>query len=870
MNAGADRIADLLSELLSIPDRQRSARLARVRRDDPGLADELASLLAAHEADPEFLDPLDPDDVASLLQADDRDQMPEFAGSWRLIRELGRGGLGVVYLAERRSAEFEQLVAIKLLKRGMDSEAILRRFDNERRILASLEHPNVARLIDGGLLEDDRPWFAMEYVEGETIIRWCDQRRLPIRERLRLFEQVCRAVQAAHARLVVHRDLKPSNILVTPEGRVKLLDFGIAKLLDPETDENADLTRLGPNALTPEYAAPEQFDGQPISVTTDVYALGVVLRELLSGRVGDHEHSRSTSERPSAWTRRDPQPPSVLLDDSNAETATARGARPAALRRQLRGDLDAIVLTAMAAAPSDRYPSVEALADDLHRHLEGLPIRARARSARYRAGRFLRRHFVGAAALGGVILALTVGLSVALWQAREAQRQAALADQHRDFVLSLLRQTRPSQNDEGVELRAVDLLVNAAERVEGSRELSARMQGRLALVIAEGLIDLGAMERARDLAQMGLERLQAAGREGDAQQANAYYILARIHANMGQSEAARAAAASGLERLDRLPALDDAQRLTRIRLLETLAIRHNQRGEFDQALPIRQQAMRERQRLYGPDDPRLASAHNNLATALINNGEYALAEHHYREAGRLLSEVASDDHPKMAYIHLGLGSAQIGQGLLADAERSLEQAFSIAERRMGGDSIMAMRTGSMLGKLRRHQGRLEEARDWFEFYLARAVDMASQADEARALTWLGLIALSDDRPAEAASRLESARDKFAQSGHRTNPHYFIAGLGSALARYRAEALEPDFEALRALVAGLSEAGHAGSHYQAEATELLAALHADLAEADRAREHLESARVQFASVYGEMHPRTRAVGQLYATKRGGER
>ncbi len=254
--ADRDLIGAVLERLLAMPEGERRAELKRLARDDPQQAAELESLLAAHDADPDFLDRIDAKGAVHLLEEDGRLLMPDRVGDYRLSREIGRGGLGVVYLGKRVEGDFEQQVAIKLIKHGMDSVAILRRFQNERRILASLEHPNIARLVDGGMLVDGRPWFAMEFIRGEPITQWCNRKQLGIGDRLRLFEQVCRTVQFAHSRLIIHRDLKPDNILVTETKTIKLLDFGIAKLIAEDDEELTELTVAGNRAMTPEYAAP--------------------------------------------------------------------------------------------------------------------------------------------------------------------------------------------------------------------------------------------------------------------------------------------------------------------------------------------------------------------------------------------------------------------------------------------------------------------------------------------------------------------------------------------------------------------------------------------------------------------------------------
>jgi serine/threonine-protein kinase len=387
-----------------------------------------AQVLAMLQADPQATSPLDRP-AAERMAALGGDASPARAaqqwigrrvGPFRLQSMIGEGGMAAVFRAAREGADFEQAVAVKLLKRAVFSEYEQRQFQREQQALASLEHPNIARLIDGGVTEEGMPYLAMELVDGETITRYCQQRRADLRARLNLFLTVCRAVDAAHQALIVHRDIKPSNILVTADGVVKLLDFGIAKMLNDEPDER---TRTGMGALTPEYAAPEQFSGGTVTTATDAYALGVLLHELLIGV----RPERLTGKRPSDL---------LLARGTQATTAFSQ--------RALRGDLDNIVLKALEPEPGRRYSGARALAEDLERHLSGQPVLAHPPSRWYRAKKFVGRHRGGVLVSFVLGVAVLVSLALALWQARIAREHAERADTVRDFVVNLLRQTAPS------------------------------------------------------------------------------------------------------------------------------------------------------------------------------------------------------------------------------------------------------------------------------------------------------------------------------------------------------------------------------------------------------------------------------------------
>jgi TolB-like protein/Flp pilus assembly protein TadD len=379
------RIKEIAASALEQPPSVRAAYVAKHCRGDAALLREVESLVAsATDAEDLFEKP-------SMLMAGAADALQrvnEFApprvgeriGPYEIVRELGAGGMGVAYLAERADAEYEKRVAIKLIRAGLDSETVLRRFRRERQIVADLDHPNIARLLDGGTTVKGLPYFVMEFVDGLPIDVHCQMRQLSTRDRVALFRRVCEAVQHAHRRNVVHRDLKPSNILVTPDGVVKLLDFGVSKVLSAEGPGEESEATLVPHAMTPPYASPEQVRGEPITPATDIYSLGVLLYELLAGRRPYQLDGRTLREIDDVICRQDPVPPSAVAGKE--------------VKSALRGDLDNIVMMALRKEPDRRYATVEALSDDLGRYLDGLPVTARADEFAYRATKLLRRHRV--------------------------------------------------------------------------------------------------------------------------------------------------------------------------------------------------------------------------------------------------------------------------------------------------------------------------------------------------------------------------------------------------------------------------------------------------------------------------------------------
>ena len=431
------RVKQLLEASIALEDSERSSFLDRECGDDAELRREVESLLSSHdEAGTGFLKKPAIDLKSVATQAAPR--TGRRIGVYQITEEIGHGGMGEVYRAVRADGQFTKEVAVKLVRGGFDSKFVVERFRTERQILATLDHPNIARLLDGGTTDDGIPYLVMELIEGDRIDQYCDDHKLSITERLQLFRQVCAAVQYAHQRLVIHRDIKPSNVLVTKDGVPKLLDFGIAKIFDPAAADGGETTIGRP--MTPEYASPEQIRGEPITTASDVYSLGVVLYQLLTGRSPYPGETRSTLDLARAVCDTDPGRPSTVVlkpqpargaDQSEPLTpeqvSASREGSPAKLRRRLEGDLDNIILKALRKEPQRRYSSVEQFAEDIRRHLEGLPVSAVKDSFRYRTGKFVRRNRLGIAAASLVALSLATGIGATVRQAHIAQRQAEIA-----------------------------------------------------------------------------------------------------------------------------------------------------------------------------------------------------------------------------------------------------------------------------------------------------------------------------------------------------------------------------------------------------------------------------------------------------------
>lgn len=461
------KVKSLLEVAIDTPADQREGFLARSYDGDQSLIDEVNELLRFET------DGSDPLEDLAFTSPDPKlnSRVGTEVGRYRILGELGAGGMGTVFLAERSDGEFEQRVAIKIINSSVSSAELLRRFRNERQILATLDHPNIAHLIDGGTTGDGQPYLVMEYIEGSSIIEFVAAKNLSIDERLDLFREVCSAVSFAHQKLVIHRDLKPSNVFVTLDGTVKLLDFGIAKLLNSDSSNE---TRTQAFAFTPEYASPEQVRGETLSTATDIYSLGVILFELLTGSRPFELANKNIAEMIHTLTESAPPTPSAVTGRDDAGNSLRNGPR-------LKGDLDNIVLMALRKEPERRYRSVEQLSEDIRRHFKGLPVFAAQDTWNYRTGKFIQRHRAGVIAAVLILLTLTAGLAATTYQARIASSERAKAERRFNDVRQLANSFMFEVNAQIVSspIKARELLV--ARAIEYLDKLSAESSNDIEL-----------------------------------------------------------------------------------------------------------------------------------------------------------------------------------------------------------------------------------------------------------------------------------------------------------------------------------------------------------------------------------------------------
>jgi serine/threonine-protein kinase len=745
-------IEPLLEGALELDPVSRAAWLDERCGGDADLRAAVERLVEAFAGAQALLPSGAPDAVDALVRLAEAEAAPAGTriGPYRIVGEAGRGGMGVVYLAERADDQYRKRVALKLLRRGMDDPHLVRRFLEERQILATLDHPHIAKLLDGGVTADRLPWFAMEYVEGEPIDRYCDGHRLSVDHRLRLFLAVSDAVQYAHRNLVVHRDLKPSNVLVTAEGQVKLLDFGIAKLLGPDTAE-ATVTQIGRRAFTPEYASPEQVRGEPVTVASDVYSLGVMLYSLLSGRLPYRLQSRRERDIEQAVLETAPEAPSVTAGEST-EAALARSSSPERLRRRLRGDLDVIALTALRKEIQRRYPSVEAMAADLRRHLDGLPVEARADRWSYRAAKFLRRHRLGVAVAAGVTLLVAGFGVVAAVQSARTAKERDRAEQVSAFVTDLLKSPDP-YDGKGADITVRAVLDSAVRRIRTELRAQPSVQADLLTVIGQSYNGLGLLEEAHTALDSSIALRVRAGDSGPGL-AKAQAVLANVLVQLPGMQASDSVAQAAVANAKRSFPRNDP-RLGEVFLFAASSI--GNAGHEAQADSLLADAVRIYRLNAGTAPLPLAYALGVLADRRWMANEWWPAETLWTEALGLMRGHLPPDHPDIGQTTWALGLVLGKQGK-PGAERYIRSGLAILERSVRPDDQDILHKTRGLASFLLEKGDLAPAESLYRQIAARSARLhpPNRGLEASALGGLASIGLLRGDTAGAAALLDSA------------------------------------------------------------------------------------------------------------------
>lgn len=663
-------------------------------------------------------------------------------GAYRIVAQIASGGMGQVYLASRSDEHFHKDVAIKLVRPELVSEESVRRFADERQTLARLEHPNIARLLDGGITDDGYPYFIMEYVDGRPIDRYCDDEKLTIPQRLRLFQEVCKAVQFAHQNLIVHRDIKPGNVLIDHDGNAKLLDFGIAKVLATVPLLGAEQPVTRDIRMTPEYASPEQLRGEPINTRSDIYSLGVVLYQLLTGHHPYGARSRTLYElerqisdqrpdKPSTAVNRTVDVPSThgrpAVQISPQTVSRMRGVHPSVLRRALAGDLDAIVLMAMHASPDRRYASADQLAEDIRRHLEGLPVAARPDTIGYRLRKFVRRRAGTALASSAAVLALIGGIIGTSWQAR-------IANQRRDAAVTARAHAVAEAERARVEARKSDRVVQFFQNMLGAADPSRagpntpigdvvrhfgawvekdyaddpEIESAIHTAVGQTYAALGDYPESRKHMQRALALQESLHVPPHADIANRHRDLSELYYKMREFESAEGHARKALE-MDRAALGPDAPETAHD--LNNLAAIRRALGDLDEAESLLNRALDIRRHLN--DLSGVAATLNNLANLMMDRDRLEECERLCREALEIRRSTLAANHPLVAQSIDNLAVALAKLGRYDEAVAMQRESIELMRTRLGDGHPDLFIPLSNIANVLMRLSKYEEAADHF-------------------------------------------------------------------------------------------------------------------------------------------------------------
>jgi serine/threonine-protein kinase len=738
-------------DALNLDGSQRINFLDEKCADDTELKDEVLSLLKSLENTKDFLEePLTAVEKSEGLFTDP--YLGKQIGNYIIDGEAGVGGMGIVYTGRRNDREFEQKVAIKILKHGVSSEYLLKRFQIERQTLANLQHQNIARLLDGGSTNDGLPYLVMEFIDGIPITEYCNQNNLKITERLKLFCEVCKAVQYAHQNLIIHRDLKPGNILVTKNGIPKLLDFGIAKLIDEDlVDRNDGLTRTGVWHLTPEYASPEQIKGEKITTASDIYSLGVLLYQILTGQ----QPYKITSSSPVAIskiiTEEKILKPSEKLNEAAEITIQAKS-------KHLQGDLDNIVMKAMHKDPSRRYISAEQFSEDIRRHLVELPVIAQKDTVGYRLSKFIRRHKVGFITSVGFVVFLIASLIVIIWQANIASEERDRAriesqkfERVNKFLQGMLSAVDP--NELGRDVRVYDILEKAANDLKTDLKDQPEIEADIRRTLGNTYTNLGQYGEAKPHLYKALElNRQIYGNEspevatsmhdlgllyhwiGDYTLADSFYTAALVTDRKVVNEPKQAMAdvlndyallqsEKGnydiaeeyfREALDIAANVNGSKNRNVASIMNNLAITLHYKNELEEAEKYYLKAQKLFIKLFGENHPEVATTYNNLAFIYINKDELKKAEEYFNKSYELKVKLKGEDHPDIGLALNNLAAVHLKMKKYNQVESNLKNAVKQLKKTLSNDHVWLGNSYYLFGKLYCETGKLKPAENYLK------------------------------------------------------------------------------------------------------------------------------------------------------------
>lgn len=861
MDAGAlgaarwRRLRPLLDELLELEGDARPARLEQIARDEPELSADLQRLLVHHDRTA-GIDRTDLGEAIVGLRAELLQDGPmSRAGPWQLETRVGVGGMGEVWRAHRVEGGYEQVAALKLVRAGIESELLRTRFELERRILARLEHPAIARLLDGGRTEDGRPYFAMEFVDGEPINVWVERTRPGTDDLLRLFVQICDAVDYAHRNLIVHRDLKPSNILVDGEGRPRLLDFGIAKLLDEEAEGQATQFR----ALTPAYAAPEQFAGSAVTTATDVYALGLILYEAIAGVL---PVERSGGAAFDALAQ-------VEVHTGPVRRQAERQSEQPPRLRHLGRDLDAIVLNALRRDSARRYPSAAALAEDLRRLLEGQPVSARPDTFGYRVRRFVGRHRSAVTAATVALLALLSGFGVALWQAqlahqtatrleaemRRAEAESRRAELARDFLIELVEAGNPNLVGGDARRTVREMLLSAAEKLDARLTEEPLAQAELRLAVARALRAHGEPGPGLSLVDAAMLALDREVPPDPVLLGAALQTRASFRAGAGDYSAAEVDVQRALGLFRSVPDHPGVQELQRA-ARSTLALIYNATARQREALDLRREDLAERSRALGADHPDLAPAWYNLGFSNYRADRFEEARLALLRSEAIMSAAGGEQavSPRRVYVWLMLAQALAAGNRFGEAESWLARTEATLDAGLAQDRpdlrVLSLHTRLNVAWLggQRAEALAVGARLWAQFEADPSADLGYSA-----LHWATVL-LAEGRETEAEAVVQRGLAQSQARRGAEDPLTLQLQAAALITAHRRHGRAEDLAALVQLAADLRLADSRRPLGQLAAWLAQALQGSDPEAAVRWGSEADAA---LRSVYGADHPWTRS-------------
>lgn len=759
------KVKEIFHAALELPKNEREEFIESACGTDKNLLTEVNSLFEAHEESENFIESPALAPVTELVEeTKDFSRIGQIIGAYKIIGEIGKGGMGAVYLAERADKTFEKKVAVKLIKRGYDTEEIVKRFRYERQILATLEHPFITRLIDGGATDDGLPYLVMDYVEGLPLTQYADENELSINERLKLFLQICNAVTYAHQNLIVHRDLKPSNILITNNGTPKLLDFGIAKLTAANAGETIEKTLTRFQAMTPEYASPEQVNGDAVTTSSDIYSLGVVLYELLTGHRPFTFKTKTPDEISRVITDSQPVRPSSLvlrLLSGENQSEKQRTKDEGQKAKALQGDLDNIILMAIRKEPERRYSSVEQFAKDIQNFLEGLPVIAREDTFAYRAEKFIKRNKAGVAAGIGIALSLIGGLAATARQAKiakkqrdKARKEARKAEKINKFLQKMLASVDPRTGSRDV--KVIEILETAAENIEKDFKNQPEIIADLETTLGLTYLSLGQFEASEKYLKNALDIRLKLFPSVSEEVALGLKNYARILQAKGELKAAKPLFLESLKTLRRLFGdfnLDVADILDSLaytstmegnseksvelykkqyeirrkilgennadvaRTLSKLGNVFTVMGKLDLSEPIHRQTLKILHNIHGREHLDIAASMNELVGAIYHKKPEE-AESLARESLAMRRKFLGEDHADVVWSLYNVGFVLVNRQKFEEAEKFAREALSKRGANLPDEHPVVASCFLLLGRILLGQNRFEEARAAFEKCLA--------------------------------------------------------------------------------------------------------------------------------------------------------